>query len=70
VIRVQPRDADLSIDGQPWPATPGQDDVVVDLSEGRHVIQVRKAGFVGYLREVEVRSGETVDVDVTLRPQP
>ena len=69
-IQVQPADADLVIDGQPWPATPGQDTVVLDLSEGRHVIQVRKPGYVGYLTEVEVRRGETTVVNVNLRPQP
>jgi len=69
-IQVQPADASVLIDGQPWPASPGQDTVVLDLSEGRHVIQVRKAGYVGYLTEVEVRRGETTTVNVNLRTQP
>jgi PEGA domain-containing protein len=69
-IQLQPADADVVIDGQPWAVPPGQDTVVVDLSEGRHVVQVRKPGFVGYLTEVEVRRGETTTVDVSLRPQP
>ena len=69
-IQVQPADANVLIDGQPWPASPGQDTVVLDLSEGRHVIQVRKPGYVGYLTEVEVRRGETATVSVTLRTQP
>lgn len=37
---------------------------------GRHVIQVRKPGYVGYVTEVEVETGETSNVDVTLRRQP
>jgi len=69
-IQVQPADANVLIDGQPWPASPGQDTVVLDLSEGRHVVQVRKPGYVGYLTEVEVRRGETATVNVTLRTQP
>lgn len=69
-IQVQPADASVSIDGQPWPASPGQDSVVLDLSEGRHVIQVRKSGYVGYLTEVEVRRGETTTVNINLRTQP
>ena len=69
-IQVQPADASVLIDGQPWPMSPGQDTVVVDLSEGRHVIQVRKPGFVGYLTETEVRRGETTTVNVMLRTQP
>ena len=46
-IQVQPSDANVLIDGQPWPASPGQSTVVLDLSEGRHVVQVRKPGYVG-----------------------
>ncbi len=69
-IQVQPVDATVLIDGQPWPAAPGQDTVILDLSEGRHVVQVRKPGYVGYLTEVEVRRGETATVNVTLRTQP
>jgi hypothetical protein len=69
-IQVQPADADVVIDGQPWPASKGQDTVVLDLSEGRHVVQVRKVGFVGYLTEVDVRRGETTTLNVSLRTQP
>jgi PEGA domain len=69
-IQVQPADANVLIDGQPWPASQGQDTVILDLSEGRHVVQVRKPGYVGYLTEVEVRRGETATVNVTLRTQP
>ena len=69
-ILVQPPDADVLIDGQPWPASPGQNTVVLDLPEGRHAVQVRKPGYVGYLTEVEVRRGETVTVNATLRTQP
>ena len=69
-VQVQPADANVLIDGQPWPVSPGQDRVILDLSEGRHVVQVRKPGFVGYLTEVEVRRGETATVNVTLRTQP
>jgi len=69
-IQIQPADASVLIDGQPWPAAPGQDTVVVDVSEGRHVIQVRKPGYVGYLTEADVRRGETTTVNVTLRTQP
>lgn len=69
-LQLQPADANVLIDGQPWPAPQGQDTVVLDLSEGRHVIQVRKPGYVGYLTEVEVRRGETTTVNVNLRTQP
>jgi hypothetical protein len=68
-IRVQPADAEVLIDGQAQAIT-GKDLVVLDLSEGRHVIQVRKAGYIGYLSEVQVRRNETTTLSVNLRPQP
>ena len=68
-IQLQPADADVMIDGQPWPSQ-RQDRLVIDVSEGRHVVQVRKPGYVGYLTEVEVRRGETTTLTISLRMQP
>jgi hypothetical protein len=48
---------------------PGESSTILDVAEGRHVVQVRKAGYVGYLTEIEVRNGETSNVEVTLRVQ-
>jgi hypothetical protein len=67
-IRVQPADAAILVDGQPVPA--GQETVIVDVAEGRHNIQVRKQGYIGYLTDVQVRRGEITTLNVTLRPQP
>ena len=69
-IRVQPADADVVIDGQPWHLTPGQDRITIDAAEGRHNVQVERDGYVGYLTDVEVRRGETTPLDITLRRQP
>jgi PEGA domain-containing protein len=69
-IRVQPADAEIIVDGQPWRVPAGQDRVEIDTSDGLHTVQIRKLGYVGYLTEIEVRSGETANVDVTLRTQP
>jgi hypothetical protein len=41
----------------------------MDLSEGRHNLQVRKSGFVGYLTDVDIRPAETTTLNVNLRPQ-
>jgi hypothetical protein len=68
-IRVQPADADVLIDGQPWRLADGQDRIVIDTSEGGHTVQVRKSGYVGYLSEVQIRRGETTTVNVNLRRQ-
>ena len=69
-IDLQPADADVMLDGQPFSRPLGQSPLVVDLSEGRHVVQVRKQGYVGYLTEVQVRRGETTTLNISLRAQP
>ena len=68
-LSVQPGDAEVLVDGTPW-AGAAQDRVTIDLSEGRHNIQVRKRGYVGYLTDVQIRSGETTNLDVRLKTQP
>jgi len=40
------------------------------LSAGRHNIQIRKPGYVGYLTDVQIRRGDTTNLDVTLKTQP
>jgi non-canonical (house-cleaning) NTP pyrophosphatase len=40
------------------------------LPEGRHNIQIRKAGFVGYLTDVQIHRGDTTNLDVRLKTQP
>lgn len=66
-VRVQPTDAEVLIDGQP---VSSGDEVVVDVPEGRHAVQIRKTGYVGYLTEVQVRRGETTTLNVTLKTRP
>jgi hypothetical protein len=68
-LSVQPGDAEVLVDGTPWRGQ-GQDHLMIELPEGRHNIQIRKAGFVGYLTDVQVRRGETTALDVQLKPQP
>jgi len=66
VIRVQPQDADILIDGEPW--TLGSDDerLVVQLSTGRHHLEVRKQGYRPVSLDIDVLRGETVPVNVSL----
>jgi hypothetical protein len=66
-IRVQPLDAEVSVDGDPWRGPGGQDRLVIDLAEGSHTIEIRKAGFRTYVTQVEIRRGETSQVNVSLR---
>ena len=68
-LNLQPADAEVLVDGQPWRGS-GQDRLTIDLSDGRHNIQVRKAGYVGYLTDITIRNGETTSLNVNLRTQP
>jgi PEGA domain-containing protein len=68
-IRVQPTDADVLIDGQTWRGPSDRDQLMVDVAEGRHAIEIRKTGYRSYVTEVEVRRGETTPVNVSLRGQ-
>jgi hypothetical protein len=70
-LSVQPGDAEVLVDGTPWRGqSQGQDRLLIELSEGRHNIQVRKSGFVGYLTDVQIRRGDTTTLEVRLKTQP
>jgi hypothetical protein len=66
-LRVQPADAEVSIDGDNWRAPAGQDQLVVELAEGSHTVEIRKPGFRTYVTQVEIRRGETAQLNVSLR---
>ncbi|MBW8712607.1 MAG: PEGA domain-containing protein [Acidobacteria bacterium] len=67
-VRVQPADAEILIDGERWEAPAGER-VQVQLTPGSHRVEVRKSGFRTYSSSVDVRSGQTVTVNVSLSPQ-
>jgi hypothetical protein len=66
MIQVQPADADVLIDGERWRG-PGNDDrLVVQVTDGRHRIEVRKEGYEPFTTEVDVGGGESVPLNVSL----
>jgi hypothetical protein len=65
-LEVQPADADVLVDGQAVPLQ-GQGSAMLDLPEGRHAVQVRKSGYVGYLTEVDIRRGASTPLTIALR---
>jgi PEGA domain len=67
-LSIQPAGADVVIDGEPWRGPRGS--ITIELTAGRHNVQIRKAGYVGYLTDVDVRSGETTTLNVDLKQQP
>jgi hypothetical protein len=65
-LRVQPGDATILIDDEPWRGTSSQDRVVIPLGEGSHRVRVEKPGFQTFSVDVDVRAGETASFNVTL----
>jgi hypothetical protein len=65
-LRIQPIDANVYIDGEPWRAPQGQDRLVVQLTEGQHRVRVDKPGLQPFTTEVDVRAGETTSLNVSL----
>jgi hypothetical protein len=66
VLRVQPADAVILIDGEEWKLAEGEDQFSVDLPEGPHRVEIRKDGFRTYVRMFDVRRGRTVTLNVSL----
>jgi hypothetical protein len=67
-LRVQPGDAEVLIDGERWAFGSSNERLLIQLSEGRHVVAVSKAGFRPFSTELQVRSGETAPLNVSLTP--
>jgi hypothetical protein len=66
-VRVQPDDAEILIDGEPWAGSTGER-LVVSLSPGVHRLEVRKAGFEPYSGLIRVRPNGTTTLNVALSP--
>ena len=65
VLHVQPREAEVSIDGQRW-LTSGDGEFEVQLPAGRHRVEVELQGFQRFSSEVEVRKDGPTAVNISL----
>jgi hypothetical protein len=64
-LRFRPLDAVVTIDGQEWlSSAPGE--LVIHLGVGVHVIALRAPGYQAFSRAVEIRDGETEEVNVSV----
>ena len=70
LLRVQPEDAVITIDGERWDSPEGGSRLQLQLSEGTHRIEVRKDGHRPYTTTVDVRRGETVTLNIVLPRTP
>jgi hypothetical protein len=66
-IKVQPGDAEVSIDGEAWRGPGSGDRLVVEVAEGSHTVEIRKSGYRTYVTQVDVRRGQTTPLNVSLR---
>ena len=66
-IKVQPGDAEVSIDGENWRGPGAQDRLTVEVAEGSHTVEIRKPGYRTYVTQVDVRRGQTTPLNVSLR---
>jgi hypothetical protein len=68
-LRVQPGDATVLVDGEPWRGPQTQDRLVIQLAEGAHRVRIEKPGFQPFAVDVDVRAGETASFNVSLLSQ-
>jgi hypothetical protein len=68
-LRVQPGDATVLVDGEPWRGPQTQDRLVIQLAAGAHRVRIEKPGFQAFTVEVDVRAGETSSFNVSLLSQ-
>lgn len=65
-LRVQPGDATVLVDGEPWRGPLSQDRLVIQLPEGPHRVRIEKPGFQPFAVDVDVHAGETTSFNVSL----
>jgi hypothetical protein len=71
VIRVQPGNAEVLIDGERWEGADAAGRLEVQVPEGVHRVDVQLEGYEPFSTEVRVRRGQTTPLNVSLpRLQP
>ena len=66
-LRVQPSGTSILIDGERWEGPSDNERLIVQVPEGHHVIEVDREGYEHFTTEIDVRRGETVPVNISLR---
>lgn len=64
-VRVEPAGAEVLIDGDRWKSSDGKL-FVIQVSAGIHRVEVVKSGYRAYSTDVQVRAGETMELEVSL----
>jgi hypothetical protein len=67
LLRVQPGDAEIFVDGEPWSTSDRDVQIAIRLPEGRHRVEVRRDGFARYVEDVLIRRNGTLTLNVSLK---
>jgi hypothetical protein len=67
IIQVRPGGGELRIDGEQRDAPDGDERLIVQVTEGRHRIEVERSGYEPFSTEVDARPGATTPITITLR---
>ncbi len=67
LLRVQPGDAEILVDGEPWSTAERDDPVAIRLPVGRHRVEVRREGFARYIEDVLIQRNGTLRLNVSLK---
>jgi len=65
VLHVQPREAEVSVDGQRW-MTSGEGEFEIQLPAGRHRVEVELQGFQRFSSDIDVREDGPTPVNISL----
>ena len=65
-LAVHPGDSEIVIDGERWRGPSGDERLLIQVPAGRHHIDVHKDGFEQYSSDVDIRPGETRELNVSL----
>jgi hypothetical protein len=65
-LRVQPGDAEVTIDGEKWEGSVADERLVVQLSAGLHRLEVRKPGYRNYFTDVTILNGQVRTLNVAM----
>ena len=66
VLRVQPGDASVTIDGNAWENSGGGDRLIVQLGPGVHHVQINKDGYRTYMTDITIKPGDTTTLNVAM----
>ena len=65
-VRVQPDDAQITIDGEAWEGPEDGERLTVQLGVGVHTVQIRRNGYRAYITDITVRPDDTTTLNVAL----